>query len=371
VLRQVTQSSGDAIYRYHADGTRASKTWSGSTTHFTYLGDQEIVEYDNAGAITRRYVRLPGAVDKAFLMIDATLPANDRERWAHQNRQGSVVLVTDAAGATIETHTYSPYGDSGDADTGFPFRFTGQKLDPETGLYFYKARYYDPELGRFLETDPVGYADQMNMYGYVGNDPLNGTDPYGEVIVKVYDPDQASVDSHVSVAYVDTDGNVRAVEFTGNGELREYNFGEEGLKVDVDSDGNITPTGVAQLAEAMIPLSDGYNDDGVSNYKATVFSDADDAEGFDNAVETLQGIIADNGGPQKGSPSGNSPAYHLCTNNCGTAANIIAAGAGAQNYGNHWLPNAQYATERSRGKHNSNMWSQSGIGLNHITTGWP
>ncbi|MGH6889821.1 MAG: RHS repeat-associated core domain-containing protein [Rhizomicrobium sp.] len=62
---------------------------------------------------------------------------------------------------------------------GEPYKFTGQRLDPETGLYYYRARYYSPVLGRFLQVDPVGYTADMDLYTYVGNDPTNMTDPLG------------------------------------------------------------------------------------------------------------------------------------------------------------------------------------------------
>jgi RHS repeat-associated protein len=99
---------------------------------------------------------------------------------------GSVIAMSNADGTLAEgPYTYDAYGNcyaGGQpcANGGrVPYRFTGRRLDPETGLYYYRARYYWSEGGRFLQTDPVGYKDDIDWYAYVGNDPTDRVDPTG------------------------------------------------------------------------------------------------------------------------------------------------------------------------------------------------
>ena len=186
-LTQVVNPQSQIIsYKYDVYNHRIQKDIDGVITKYIYDGGNVIAEYGSGNNLIARYVH--GSRVDELIQVTGYQP-QAASYYYHYDGLGSVTDITDSSGNLVESYSYDIYGEVTIRDTqgaildtssiSNPYFFTGRRFDTETGLYYYRARYYDPNLGRFLTTDPIGYLGGINLYAYCHNDPVNFTDPSG------------------------------------------------------------------------------------------------------------------------------------------------------------------------------------------------
>jgi RHS repeat-associated protein len=181
-LMKVVSGSQTVEYGYDAEDKRVSKKLNGVTTEkYVYDGADIALVLNATGTLVERY-----------LYGDGTDHVLSRERsgtvvWSLGDRQGSVVDLVSENGTVLNHFVYDGFGTrTGITTAEFRYGYTGRELDTETGLYYYRARYYDSKVGRFISEDPIGFsAGDTNLYRYVGNNSTNYTDPSGQILANL------------------------------------------------------------------------------------------------------------------------------------------------------------------------------------------
>ncbi|MBX3306825.1 MAG: RHS repeat protein [Nitrospira sp.] len=166
-----------STYRYDGLGRRIEKVANGQSKRYIYDGEDILLEYDGSNVLQARYTHGPGIDEPIAVTKGAST------YFYHQDGLGSVTDLTDSSGATAKSYAYDAYGNilESPGTVEQPYTYTGRELDAESGLYYYRARTYDPAIGRFIERDGLRSEVRTgkNLYVYVNNNPVRQIDPFG------------------------------------------------------------------------------------------------------------------------------------------------------------------------------------------------
>ena len=186
-LKQLTSSAGSSSFEYGADGRMIKRTENGVVAHLIYDGVHLLAEVDRNLFVTRRYTYGPG-VDN-ILSMTVTTNGQSYTYYYLKDHQNSVVALTDESGEMVESYSYNAWGRTTVYDAngteltesafGNRVCWQGREINWNTGLYCFRARWYDPITGRFLSKDPIGISGGLNQYVFCHNNPINRTDPLG------------------------------------------------------------------------------------------------------------------------------------------------------------------------------------------------
>ena len=165
-----------ASFKYDALGRRFEKTTNNRTIQYLY-DRMDIAEEIESGAVGASYIRTLN-IDEPL----ARIKADGTLRYYQRDALGSVIALTDSTEAIKTQYVYDPFGSTTVIGEGSdnPFQYTGRESDG-TGLIYYRARYYSPEIQRFISEDPIGFEGGINFFAYVRNNSLNRNDPNGEI----------------------------------------------------------------------------------------------------------------------------------------------------------------------------------------------
>jgi len=177
-MKSATLGANSVAYAYDALGRRVRRTQGTQITKFTYDG-LDVVMDDVNGTLTK-YQNGFG-IDNKLKMATGNTPS-----YFLTDHLGSTNALTNSTGAITSSATYDSFGNQ-TGNLATRYSYTGREFDSFTGLHFYRARWYDANIGRFISEDPIGFrGGDINLYGYVENDPINMTDPTGLIGLYTY-----------------------------------------------------------------------------------------------------------------------------------------------------------------------------------------